>query len=184
MYNVIYICNINILLRATNDSTTMMSELVCVTQLYVDLIPTKQMNDLTAICLFSSLLVKHFKLHQRAKHVYGEAARVLRFKSVCDSEPVESVQLLGDLMNQSHASCRDLYECSCPELDQLVDICLWVQQRLPSLTAITDLDSEQNGIKWNIIQCRFRDLNYKKVNNNVLFKLCGWIPFSYFRLRV
>uniref|UniRef100_A0A8C9WUS1 Galactokinase 2 n=1 Tax=Sander lucioperca TaxID=283035 RepID=A0A8C9WUS1_SANLU len=68
--------------------------------------------------------VKHFKLHQRAKHVYGEAARVLRFKSVCDSEPVESVQLLGDLMNQSHASCRDLYECSCPELDQLVDICL------------------------------------------------------------
>ena len=70
----------------------------------------------------------HFKLHQRAKHVYGEAARVLRFKSVCDSEPADSVQLLGDLMNQSHASCRDLYECSCTELDQLVDICLWVQQ--------------------------------------------------------
>lgn len=68
--------------------------------------------------------VTHFKLHQRAKHVYGEAARVLRFKSVCDSEPAESVRLLGDLMNQSHASCRDLYECSCPELDQLVDICL------------------------------------------------------------
>ncbi|XP_019934626.2 N-acetylgalactosamine kinase [Paralichthys olivaceus] len=66
----------------------------------------------------------HFKLHQRAKHVYGEAARVLQFKAVCDSEPAESVQLLGDLMNQSHASCRDLYECSCPELDQLVDICL------------------------------------------------------------
>ncbi|KAI3371207.1 hypothetical protein L3Q82_023833, partial [Scortum barcoo] len=65
----------------------------------------------------------HFKLHQRAKHVYGEAARVLQFKSVCDSEPAESVRLLGDLMNQSHVSCRDLYECSCPELDQLVDIC-------------------------------------------------------------
>uniref|UniRef100_A0A3P8UFL6 Galactokinase 2 n=1 Tax=Amphiprion percula TaxID=161767 RepID=A0A3P8UFL6_AMPPE len=65
-----------------------------------------------------------FWLHQRAKHVYGEAARVLQFKSVCDSEPAESIQLLGELMNQSHASCRDLYECSCPELDQLVDICL------------------------------------------------------------
>ncbi|KAM3609038.1 uncharacterized protein V6R79_008973 [Siganus canaliculatus] len=66
----------------------------------------------------------HFKLHQRAKHVYGEAARVLQFKNVCDSEPADSVKLLGDLMNQSHVSCRDLYECSCPELDQLVDICL------------------------------------------------------------
>lgn len=68
--------------------------------------------------------VTQFKLHQRAKHVYSEAARVLRFKSVCDSEPAESIQQLGDLMNQSHTSCRDLYECSCPELDQLVDICL------------------------------------------------------------
>lgn len=65
-----------------------------------------------------------FWLHQRAKHVYGEAARVLQFKSICDSEPAESIQRLGELMNQSHASCRDLYECSCPELDQLVDICL------------------------------------------------------------
>ncbi|KAM6937252.1 N-acetylgalactosamine kinase [Xenentodon cancila] len=66
----------------------------------------------------------HFKLHQRAKHVYSEAARVMRFQSVCDSGPAESIKLLGELMNQSHASCRDLYECSCPELDQLVDICL------------------------------------------------------------
>ncbi|XP_027128995.1 N-acetylgalactosamine kinase [Larimichthys crocea] len=66
----------------------------------------------------------HFKLHQRAKHVYGEAARVLRFKSVCDSAPADSIRQLGDLMNQSHASCRDLYECSCLELDHLVDICL------------------------------------------------------------
>uniref|UniRef100_A0A8C5EQ27 Galactokinase 2 n=1 Tax=Gouania willdenowi TaxID=441366 RepID=A0A8C5EQ27_GOUWI len=65
-----------------------------------------------------------FKLHQRAKHVYGEAARVLHFKSVCDSEPADSIQLLGELMNQSHISCRDLYECSCPQLDQLVEICL------------------------------------------------------------
>ncbi|KAL0968677.1 hypothetical protein UPYG_G00270090 [Umbra pygmaea] len=70
--------------------------------------------------------VTQFKLYQRARHVYGEAARVLRFKSVCDEAPgaATAVQRLGDLMKQSHASCRDLYECSCPELDQLVEICL------------------------------------------------------------
>ncbi|XP_035013542.2 N-acetylgalactosamine kinase [Hippoglossus stenolepis] len=78
----------------------------------------------TELLSANTLHMTHFKLHQRAKHVYGEAARVLQFKAVCDSEPAESVQLLGDLMNQSHASCRDLYECSCPELDQLVGICL------------------------------------------------------------
>lgn len=66
----------------------------------------------------------HFKLYQRARHVYGEAARVLQFKAVCDSSPASAITQLGDLMKQSHGSCRDLYECSCPELDQLVDICL------------------------------------------------------------
>ena len=30
---------------------------------------------------------------------------------------------LGKLMSESHASCRDLYECSCPELDELAVLC-------------------------------------------------------------
>ncbi|XP_077173361.1 N-acetylgalactosamine kinase isoform X1 [Paroedura picta] len=67
--------------------------------------------------------VTTFKLYQRAKHVYSEAARVLEFKKICEEAPVDAVQLLGALMNQSHASCRDFYECSCPGLDRLVDIC-------------------------------------------------------------
>ncbi|KAM9064952.1 N-acetylgalactosamine kinase isoform X2 [Sarcophilus harrisii] len=64
-----------------------------------------------------------FKLYQRAKHVFSEAARVLQFQKICEEAPANAIQLLGDLMNQSHRSCRSLYECSCPELDRLVDVC-------------------------------------------------------------
>ncbi|EMP29139.1 N-acetylgalactosamine kinase [Chelonia mydas] len=73
---------------------------------------------------FHFILVTTFKLYQRAKHVYSEAGRVLEFKKICSEAPASALQLLGELMNQSHISCRDMYECSCPELDQLVDICL------------------------------------------------------------
>ncbi|XP_025916407.1 N-acetylgalactosamine kinase isoform X2 [Apteryx rowi] len=68
--------------------------------------------------------VSTFKLYQRAKHVYGEAARVLEFKKICNEAPANAIQLLGELMNQSYISCKEMYECSCPELDRLVDICL------------------------------------------------------------
>ncbi|XP_025901523.1 N-acetylgalactosamine kinase [Nothoprocta perdicaria] len=68
--------------------------------------------------------VSTFKLYQRAKHVYSEAARVLEFKKICNEAPANAIQLLGELMNQSYISCKELYECSCPELDRLVDICL------------------------------------------------------------
>ncbi|XP_030137082.3 N-acetylgalactosamine kinase isoform X3 [Taeniopygia guttata] len=68
--------------------------------------------------------VSTFKLYQRAKHVYSEAARVLEFQKICSEAPANALQLLGELMQQSHISCREMYECSCPELDRLVDICL------------------------------------------------------------
>jgi len=71
----------------------------------------------------NTLHVESFKLHDRATHVYGEAKRVLRFKEVCDSQPEDALQQLGQLMNESHASCRDMYECSHPELDSLTDTC-------------------------------------------------------------
>ncbi|KAJ9512204.1 hypothetical protein QJQ45_012753 [Haematococcus lacustris] len=63
-----------------------------------------------------------FKLRQRALHVYQEAQRVRDFKAVCDGTqaPEAKMAALGALMDSSHASCAGLYECSCPELEELV----------------------------------------------------------------
>lgn len=62
-----------------------------------------------------------FHLHNRAKHVYTESKRVLDAISLCKSGEGgdEKIVKFGELMSQSHASCRDLYECSCPELDRI-----------------------------------------------------------------
>ncbi|XP_008809268.2 galactokinase [Phoenix dactylifera] len=68
---------------------------------------------------------KHFKLFQRASHVYSEAKRVHVFRDTVLSKLSDEDMLkkLGDLMNESHYSCSVLYECSCPELEELVKIC-------------------------------------------------------------
>ncbi|XP_037765844.1 N-acetylgalactosamine kinase isoform X4 [Chelonia mydas] len=89
--------------------------------------------------------VTTFKLYQRAKHVYSEAGRVLEFKKICSEAPASALQLLGELMNQSHISCRDMYECSCPELDQLVDICLSWNHEIMQFGAI---GSRLTGAGW------------------------------------
>ncbi|KAJ2740882.1 galactokinase [Coemansia sp. BCRC 34301] len=67
---------------------------------------------------------KRFKLLQRAQHAFSEALRVVKFRQVCESESTseECFLALGNLMNQSQDSCRDLFECSCPELDEMCSI--------------------------------------------------------------
>uniref|UniRef100_A0A0R0J3A5 Galactokinase n=1 Tax=Glycine max TaxID=3847 RepID=A0A0R0J3A5_SOYBN len=82
---------------------------------------------------------EHYKLHQRATHVYSEARRVLAFKDIYNPNQCllfhvvrnliffgvseEMLKKLGDLLNESHYSCSVLYECSCSELEELVNIC-------------------------------------------------------------
>ena len=70
-----------------------------------------------------------FKLQQRAAHVFSEAMRVLDFRSELRSghEDADAAALpvrLGRLMNESQRSCRELYECSCPELDEICALAL------------------------------------------------------------
>ncbi|RYN41780.1 Galactokinase [Alternaria arborescens] len=66
-----------------------------------------------------------FMLRQRALHVFTEALRVIKFRSLLASPPSNDrayLQSLGDLMNTTQDSCREIYDCSCPELDELCDL--------------------------------------------------------------
>jgi galactokinase len=69
------------------------------------------------------------------RHVFSEAARVERFREILTRQNVESSQdsdmeesknihELGRILSASHASLRDQYECSCFEVDDLVESCL------------------------------------------------------------
>ncbi len=60
-----------------------------------------------------------FNLWQRYRHVTSEAQRVSRAFGALKKE---DAPLLGKLMNDSHVSCRDDYEVSCPELEELVEL--------------------------------------------------------------
>lgn len=62
------------------------------------------------------------KLLSRCEHVFEEAERVERFRSICDT--TTDIVQLGQLMTHSHYSLRDKYECSHPALDRLVSVAL------------------------------------------------------------
>ncbi|KIW08165.1 galactokinase [Verruconis gallopava] len=63
---------------------------------------------------------ERFMLRQRALHVFREATRVAKFKALLDNPPAEGLlKDLGALMNETQDSCRDIYDCSCPELDEM-----------------------------------------------------------------
>jgi len=58
-----------------------------------------------------------FKLQQRALHVFSEVSRTQAFvQAAADGDTAT----LAGAIDASHESLRDWYECSCPELDQLV----------------------------------------------------------------
>ena len=82
----------------------------------------QSLETLFAASEASLMVLQHntrgFKLRDRAVHVYSEAARVLQFADECKDET--SLNKLGELMDASHKSCKELYECSCAELDELV----------------------------------------------------------------
>ncbi|XP_018334406.1 N-acetylgalactosamine kinase isoform X2 [Agrilus planipennis] len=66
--------------------------------------------------------VNDFKLRHRALHVYEEAIRVQKFCDICNNKDKDSLVKLGQLMSESHESLKNLYECSHPKLNKLVNL--------------------------------------------------------------
>lgn len=62
---------------------------------------------------------KSFSIWKRARHVYEESLRVMGVLGA----PLDGPGF-GSIMSASHVSCKNLFECSCEELDVLVDICV------------------------------------------------------------
>ena len=54
----------------------------------------------------------------RARHIIEENDRVL---ATIDALAADDLGAVGELFAASHASLRDLFQVSCPELDLLVD---------------------------------------------------------------
>ncbi|KAI9810450.1 MAG: galactokinase [Thelocarpon impressellum] len=74
-----------------------------------------------------SVRAERFLLRQRALHVFTEAVRVLDFMSLLSSPPGDAESLprqLGSILNETQKSCREQYDCSCPELDELCELAL------------------------------------------------------------
>jgi galactokinase len=60
---------------------------------------------------------------RRCRHVVAENARVLETVAALEAGDREAI---GHLFAAGHASCRDLFEISSPELDALVDVAMGV----------------------------------------------------------
>lgn len=67
-----------------------------------------------------------FHLGPRARHVFTEALRVQAFKYLLLDPPADAntvlLPKLGDILNESHTSSRDVYVHSCPEIDEMCEI--------------------------------------------------------------
>lgn len=97
---------------------------------------------------FVPVRATHFQLFDRAQHTFSESLRVACFVALCEdmaanppsgppSEDARTLEL-GKLLDGSHESLRDQFNCTVPEVETLRDICL----------AHGSLGSRQTGGGW------------------------------------
>uniref|UniRef100_A0A0K8TKS2 Putative galactokinase n=1 Tax=Tabanus bromius TaxID=304241 RepID=A0A0K8TKS2_TABBR len=131
-----------------------------------------------------------FKLRQRTMHVIQESKRVWKFRTEAESDN-SSLERLSELMRQSHTSLRNLYECSHPCLDKLVEISqnLNIGARLTgagwggSIVALCDSLDSCNKYIQVLKEKYYKDLPQAKGRNldNVVFATypCGGAEVFY-----
>ncbi len=76
-------------------------------------------EELRRILAIPTSLPDSFAIVRRLRHVLSEAQRVNQAETALRENDIAT---LGTLMNASHFSCRDDYEISCPELEELVEL--------------------------------------------------------------
>ncbi len=91
-----------------------------VESLQADGFPVKALRDATPVML--EAIRGDDLLYRRARHVVTENARTLEAAALFESTAPDRLTRLGQLMNESHASLRDDFEVSTPELDRLVEM--------------------------------------------------------------
>lgn len=67
-----------------------------------------------------------FEVGRRMSHVFSEAVRVEDFVRVSmdhNSAPSVRLQQFGRILNEGQTSLKEVFESSCPEVDQVVDFC-------------------------------------------------------------
>ncbi|EGF99586.1 uncharacterized protein MELLADRAFT_94250 [Melampsora larici-populina 98AG31] len=125
-----------------------------------------------------------YMVFNRIRHVLTEAKRVEEFKNLIlnqTSETEDILEKLGNLMNLSHQSCSKDYDCSCPELDELIEIGLKYKSLGSRLTGAgwggstihlikdEDLDEFLNGLKQDYYLKRFPNILQDELSS-ALFK--------------
>lgn len=84
-----------------------------------ELLGVAKLRDVADPADLSALAADHPLEYRRASHVVAEDARTL---AAAEAMAAGDAGRLGELMNASHASLRDLYEVSSEALDRMVDI--------------------------------------------------------------
>lgn len=101
---------------------------------FADVRSQLSMEEWSSVCSHEQLLLLErstaLNLRQRTMHVLKEAARVLQFCDTCcttnwssHANAQISLDRLGAALSTSHNSLKELYDCSCEELNTLVQCC-------------------------------------------------------------